>query len=263
MKVTKKETDLIASLERIAAKNTGVYKLEIEHQPGEYLAIQVKFSDSHPLTHKRERLAAMVTVFVTNRVHPRSAAARGAARFHVMRGDNLDKVTQADFFRALTFETETAAYHADRIAKETPAPATDTQTEAITVDRNPDHRPENARGILFHPHWRAVNSRGETVRTFQTKHEAEQYAEENRAKESQKPEKAKPIKVADFRGKKTYRYGDWMIYVDRTNYSEKAGCGLRNRWSILGYYAHHEDGRTKSGIGGIRDAVKDLDALNN
>jgi hypothetical protein len=71
------------------------------------------------------------------------------------------------------------------------------------------------------------------------------------------------VKVSGFRGDKTYRYGAWMVYVKRIDYSEKAGCGFRKRWSILSYSADRDDGRTRSGIGGIRNAVKDLDKINN
>ena len=77
------------------------------------------------------------------------------------------------------------------------------------------------------------------------------------------PRTLKPVKVSDFMGNKTYRYGAWMVYVSRTSYSQKAGCGFRNRWSILGYSANRDDGQTRSGSGGIRDAVKDLDKINN
>lgn len=118
MNATKKETDLIARLERIAAANPNLFKLEIEHDPGERLEIKVKFSDSHPLTYKRERLAAFVTVNVFSTLYTRSASARGSARFSVMRGDNLEKVTKVDFFRALAFEVESGNYHAERIAQE-------------------------------------------------------------------------------------------------------------------------------------------------
>ncbi len=69
----------------------------------------------------------------------------------------------------------------------------------------------------------------------------------------------KPIKVSEFRGVKSYRFGTWFITVTRTTESTRQGCGLRHNETFTTWRAKHDDGREAlAGYGGIRDAVRKL-----
>lgn len=77
-----------------------------------------------------------------------------------------------------------------------------------------------------------------------------------------KMKKEVAIKISDVAGVKTYRFGQWLVRVSRTTFSEKAGCGLRYKYSITSWYAIDTNNPTadfnRSGDGGIRDAITKL-----
>ena len=77
-----------------------------------------------------------------------------------------------------------------------------------------------------------------------------------------KAEKAKPVKVAEYKGNVSYRYGEWMIYITtRTSRDRRTGKSIKStHWDA---HIAGETPQIKHGFGGIREAVKDIDALKN
>jgi len=74
--------------------------------------------------------------------------------------------------------------------------------------------------------------------------------------------KPKPIKINAYKNETVYRFGDWLITVERKTAASYA-CGLSRRQTWSEWYAINTRtrGAPRSGSGGVRNAVSFLMAI--